>query len=448
MDNTFSRLSRLLAGAVVVVLAACGSDPASDLSQTAPDTEGRWVGSWSAAPYGPFPAGPLTGTLPPELASLTTPGAFEAEQAKDQSFRMVIHPTLGADTLRIRLSNLMGERPVTFEPVRVARRALPAVGAAILPSTDRQVRFAGESTVTTAPGAEAISDPVALDFAAGDDLVISFRVQGESGPMTWHAVSFDTQFVSAPGSGDRTEDVTGAAFPFVTLGWFFLSGVDVLREDSPGAIVMLGDSITDGAYQVPATNTRYPDAFARRLQAAGIPMGVLNQGINSNTVTRASTAASAGPPAVDRFDRDVLERAGVRSVLLFEGTNDLTAGASADAIFAGLRELVSRAQRAGLCVVMGTIPPRDDLTFGWDRTTMEPERQALNARIRAQDDIAAVVDFDAVLGNPLAPTRPNPALYFPDLLHPNSLGFIAMADAIPMQALVPPPAGNCGANTN
>jgi len=443
MKPTLARFTRTFAAVACLVVAACGSDTPSNAPDAGDTAGARWVGSWSAAPYGPFPAGPLTGTLPPALASLTTPGAFDEEQARNQSFRMVIHPTLGSDTLRIRLSNLVGGRPVTFEPVRVARRALPAVGAAIMPSTDRQARFNGEAAVTIPPGQEAVSDPISLTFDAGDDLVVSFRLKGESGPMTWHAVSFDTQFVSAPDSGDRTQDVIGAAFPFVTLGWFFLSGVDVLRQDSPGAIVMLGDSITDGAYQIPATNTRYPDVFARRFQAANIAMGVLNQGINSNTVTRARTDAAGGPPAVDRFDRDVLERPGVRSVLIFEGTNDLTAGATAAEVFAGLRELVARAQQAGLCVVMGTIPPRDDLTFGWDRATMEPERQALNTRIREQTDIAGIVDFDAVLGNPLAPTRPNLVLYSPDLLHPSSLGFIAMAEAIPIPALVPPPVGNC-----
>lgn len=424
--------------AMVLLLTGCtGTDSAQA------DAPSDWVGSWSAAPYGPYPAGPLSETLPEDVAALTTPGAFQDRQARDQSFRMVVHPSLGGDTLRLRLSNLKGDRPVTFEPVRVGLRALPAAGATIVPSTHRQARFDGAPSVTVPPGEEAVSDAIDLSFEAGQDLVVSFRVVGESGPMTWHAVSFDTQFVSAPDRGDVTESVTGAAFPFVTLGWFFLSGVDVLRPDASGAIVALGDSITDGAYQLPATNTRYPDILARRLQEAGITMGVLNQGINSNTVTRVGTEAYRGPPAVERFDRDVLGRAGVRSVLIFEGTNDLTAGADAETVFEGLRELVARARAAGLCVVMGTIPPRDDLLFGWDRTTMEEERQALNTMIRAQDDIAGIADFDAVLGNPLAPTRPNPALFFPDLLHPNSLGFVAMADAVPLVALAPPPAANC-----
>jgi lysophospholipase L1-like esterase len=425
---------------MLLVMGLAGCDSGSGEDGMAHDK--GWVGSWSAAPYGPFPAGPLDSLVPPLVGSLTTPGAFIGEQARDQSFRMIVHPTLGGDVLRVRLSNLKGDRPLRFEPVRVAHRAL-GIAAAIVPSTDTPVLFNGQTHVVIPPGAEAISDAVALPFADGEDLVVSFRLVGDSGPMTWHAVSFDTQFVSAPGSGDRTGSATGLAFPFLTLGWFFLSGIDVLREDSPGSIVMLGDSITDGAFQVPATNTRMPDVFARRLQGLGIPMGVLNQGINSNTVTEVDSEPFRGPPAVQRFERDVLQRAGVRSLLLFEGTNDLTAGADAAAVYAGLRNIMRRAQSAGLCVVLGTIPPRDDILFGWDRASMEVDRQALNEMIRNDPDADAIADFDVVLRAAIAPTRPNATLYFPDLLHPNSLGFIAMANAIPLEALVPPPAGRC-----
>jgi lysophospholipase L1-like esterase len=429
-----------------LMLAAC-SNGTEDLRANADD---GWVGSWAAAPYGPYPAGPLAGTVPAPLDGLTTPGAFADDQARDQSFRMIVNPTLGGETLRVRLSNLQGDRPVTFEPVRIARRAVHfplgaglGLAAAIVPGTDTAVSFAGEPRVVIPPGAEAVSDAVSLSFAAGDDLVVSFQVVGESGPMTWHAVSFDTQFVSAPGSGDRTGDVSGLGLPFTTVGWFFVSGIDVLRPDALGSIVMIGDSITDGAYQVPATDTRYPDVFARRLQAAGIPMGVLNQGINSNRIT-GDGSSSGGPSAVQRFDRDVLARAGVRSVLIFIGTNDLSAGREATEIYGLLQALTRRAQSAGLCVVLGTIPPRDDvLVPGWDRAAGEPQRQALNALIRADAEADGVADFDAVLRLPVITDRPNPLLYFPDLLHPNSLGFIAMADAIPLEALVPAPAGNC-----
>ncbi|HSW13662.1 MAG TPA: GDSL-type esterase/lipase family protein [Solimonas sp.] len=441
----------LLALWLAALCAACGSSGGvSTDSGTAATPKDGWVGAWAAAPYGPYPLGPLSGVLPipipAEIPLPPIPSYLPGNQAVDQSFRMIVRPTLGGETLRLRLSNLVGDRPLHIGPVQVARRLL---GPAILPGSSRAVLFGGQPEVTIAPGAEAISDAVDLAYTAGSDLAVSFHVIGESGPITWHAVSFALSYVGLPNASDTTGDLSGLTFPQPTMGWFFLSGIDVLAPDSPGAIVAIGDSITDGAYSVPETNTRWPDFFAQRLQRAGIEMGVLNQGINSNTVTREAVdtvSAYQGQPAVDRFDRDVLDRAGVRSVLIFEGTNDLGAGRAAEEIHAGIRDLSDRAHAAGLCVVVGLIPPRLDVIpplFSWDLATMEPQRQRLNELIRADTSFDALADFEAALALPGMPSLPNVALYFPDLLHPNSLGFAAMAQAVPLEALVPPPAGHC-----
>lgn len=429
-----------------ILLSACGNAPSlngNSASDSNTQAKTSWVGVWSTAQYGPYPNGPLQGTAPEPFDSITTPTAFPDNQARNQSFRMVVHPTLGGSMLRLRFSNLVGDRPVILSPVKVALRA---VNSSILPNTNTPVLFNGLPSAVIPAGEEVISDPLAFEFAVGDDLSISFMLEGESGPITWHAVSFDTQYVSTPDSGDQTDDVTGLGFTELSLGWFYLSGVDVLREDAAGSIVALGDSITDGAYQVPATNTRWPDLFASRLQAAAIPMGVLNQGINSNRVVAGGPGGASGDPAVLRFDRDVLERSGVRSLVLFEGTNDLTAGATAEEIIAAWISLIDKAHNAGLCVVMGTIMPRDDLIFGWDRATMESSRVVLNEWIMnaaSEGLIEGVADFASVMGLPLDLSRPNPALYSPDLLHPTSVGFYVMANAVPIDALVPPPYGNC-----
>ncbi|TXH05969.1 MAG: SGNH/GDSL hydrolase family protein [Nevskiaceae bacterium] len=426
------------------LLAACGSSSPSASGGVA--ARDGWVGAWAAAPYGPYPLGPLSGdaaTPVPAGVALPLPSVLPNDHASDQSFRMIVHPTLGGEVARVRLSNLVGDRPVHFDAVHLAH-SLAQNTPAIVPGSDVALRFGGAPGVTLAPGAEAVSDAVPFSFAVGDDLAVSFHVAGESGAITWHAVSFGVNYLSLPGAGDTTADPTGLSFTQPSVGWFFLSGVDVQRRDGAGAIVTLGDSITDGAYTV--LNTRWPDDFAHRLQAQGIAMSVLNEGINSNTVTVAGTPPGAefkGPPAVTRFGRDVLQRAGVRALVIFEGTNDFTAGQKADAIFAGIRSLVARAHAAGLCVVVGTIMPRNDLTFGWNAATMEPEREKLNTLLRAQTDIEGLADFDAVMRSPLDATQPNPAYYSPDLLHPTPVGTQVMADAVPLAALVPPPAGTC-----
>lgn len=440
------RIPAMLLVVVVTALAVCAcqnsSEPGSDSASGAVAKDG-WIGAWAAAPYGPYPLGPLSETLPADLPPIPT--LFVNDHASDQSFRMIVHPTIGGDQVRVRLSNLMGDRPVTFEPVHIARSLL-VTGPTLVPGSDVPVLFGGQSSITIAPGAEAISDPTAFSYQVGDDLAISFHVVGESGPITWHALAFNPNYISLPGVGDTTADLTGLSFTQPSLGWFFISGVDVLAPDSAGTMVALGDSITDGAYTV--LNTRWTDDFERRLRDAGVAMGVLNEGINSNTVTEEgidSASAYQGPAAVDRFARDVLQRPGVRSIVILEGTNDLAAGVSADAVFAGIRSMVKRAKAAGLCVVVGTIMPRRNTPLSpWDAATDEPQRQALNAAIRAQTDIDGIADFDAAMASPLDPTQPNLLLYFVDQLHPTPLGTQVMANAVPLQALVPPPVGTCG----
>ncbi|HEY0973187.1 MAG TPA: GDSL-type esterase/lipase family protein [Solimonas sp.] len=427
----------LLAFAAIAGLAACGGGDRSPATE-----KSDWVGVWATAPYGPFPAGPLGVLVPIEGPVLPPVPVFPGNQARDQSFRMLVHPTLGGERLRLRFSNLTGDRPLTLSSVRVA---VALLGPAVNPARDAVVHFDGRPQAVIAPGAEQLSDPVELPFAVGENLAISFHVDGESGPMTWHAVAFDVSYVGLPGTGDTTGDTSGLSFTQPTIGWFFLNGVDVERADALGSIVAIGDSITDGAFQVPATNTRWPDGLASRLQSAGIPMGVLNLGINSNTVTAApDLSVNEGEPLVQRFERDVLQRAGVRAVLIFEGTNDIPRGVTAEAVYAGLRAVAARAQRAGLCAVVGTIAPRLDVApYGWNVVEHEPVRQQLNALIRQSTAFDAVADFDVVLRNPVLPNTPFLPYYFPDLLHPNSLGFQRIAAAVPLEALVPAPVGRC-----
>jgi lysophospholipase L1-like esterase len=445
------QLRELLSGALLCVIAACGEringvdaavQHAADAVANAATTA-RWVSAWGAAPYGPFPLGPLTGTAPVDPLSLTALTLFQGQQASNQSFRMIVHPTLGGSVVRIRLSNLMGDRPITFSSVRVDRRL---AGAAVVPTGGLPVLFGGKNEIIVAPGAEAISDASSFQYAVGDDVSVSFHVVGDSGPMTWHAVSFGLNYVGPPGV-DVTTDPSGVTFALQpTVGWFFLSGIDVAAADSPGSIVAIGDSITDGAYIIPESNTRWPDYLAHRLQSAGIAMGVVNEGINSNKVNadkESKIPAYQGPAAVNRFQRDVLDRASVRSVIIFEGTNDLGGGAKATDVYAGLRNMIDRAHAAGLCVVVGTITPRGNTPIvTWD-AAKEAERQKLNGMLRALTDIEGIADFDKVMASPLDANQPNPLYYFPDQLHPTTVGTQVMANAVPIEALVPPPMGRC-----
>ena len=166
----------------------------------APAQSRKWVTVWTGSAQGPYPVG--NASAQPDLR-FVFPSAETG--ARDQTFRLIVQPDLWSTSIRLRFSNAMGARPVTFDGVFAG---LQWSAAAVVAGTNRPVRFGGKPAVTIAPGEEAWSDAVALPFVrdpaqaelAGRKLAVSFHVVGESGPMTWHAKALTTSYVTAPGS--------------------------------------------------------------------------------------------------------------------------------------------------------------------------------------------------------------------------------------------------------
>jgi lysophospholipase L1-like esterase len=212
----------------------------------------------------------------------------------------------------------------------------------------------------------------------------------------------------------------------------------VLAARPRGAVVALGDSITDGRGSIPDANNRWPDDLARRL--APLRIGVLNMGIGGNRVL----LDGLGPNAMARFDRDVLAQPGARWLILLEGINDLgvlTRDAPVTAqehaalvarLVAGYRQLVTRAHARGLKVMGGTLTPWGGSTYYHPDALNEADRQAVNAWIRGKDHFDGVADFDARLRDPAAPGQLLPLYDCGDHLHPSPTGYQAMADLVPL----------------
>lgn len=255
-----------------------------------------WTGTWEGAASGTAPA---------------LPGA---------SIRNVVHTSVGGRAARVRLSNRLGTAPLQLGSVTLALQ-LPGVptrpGAVV--SSVRTVTFGGARSLTLPAGRDVVSDPVALTVPADANLLVSVHTPGDSGPATFHRSALQANFV-APG-GDRTTDESGAGYTRTIGNWYYVTGVDVLRRSTAGSVVALGDSITDGTGSSFSADHRWPDRLADRLRdlPAGRRPGVLNAGISGNRVLR----EGRGPSALTRLDTDVLSRAGVRTVIVLEGINDI-----------------------------------------------------------------------------------------------------------------------------
>ena len=189
-------------------------------------------------------------------------------------------------------------------------------GRSIRPPTSRS-RFAAPAGVVIPRGAAVFSDPVAFELPALATVAISIYFGDISATtITGHPGSRTTSFIQSSNA------LSAASLPAATKTkhWYLVTGVEVLAETTSRAIVVLGDSITDGRGSTDDGQNRWPDVLAQRL-ATNPPtanVAVVNMGIGGNAIF-----GGLGPAAVQRFDRDVLEQSGARYLIVFEGVNDL-----------------------------------------------------------------------------------------------------------------------------
>ncbi|MEU6376059.1 SGNH/GDSL hydrolase family protein [Streptomyces sp. NPDC046909] len=346
------------------------------------------------------------------------------EAVADRGYRMVVHTSVAGRDPRIRLSNAFGDRPVTFDSVYAGIRR---EGAELVRGTNRRLTFDGSTSVTVPSGATVYSDPLPGRLPAGADLAVSIHTPDAAGPLTGHWMAMQTSYAT---QGDHTAEESGTHWADTIGSWLYLDAVSV--RAGAGAVVALGDSITDGWQSTTDLNRRWPDYLARRLQKSGnVVKGLANEGMAGNKVL----ADGPGQSALNRLDRDVLSQPGVRTVFLFEGVNDIKAhtGVTAQDLIDGYREIADRAHTAGKCVVVATVGPFK----GWPEwdPAAEAVRQEVNAFLRDSGEFDAVTDFDRILRSPYDQERMLPALDGGDHIHPNDKGMRAMADAVDLPSL-------------
>ncbi|HSZ38337.1 MAG TPA: SGNH/GDSL hydrolase family protein [Trebonia sp.] len=370
----------------------------------------NWVVTWGT---GLTPGGVLPGT---------------PWSGRGVTIRNVVHTSIGGSSARITLSNAFGTAELAVTGASVA---LPAsVAGTMIPLT-----FGGAESAVISPGSELTSDPVRLEIPADADVLVSVGVRPGQGPVTFHLHASQESYV-AVGDG-HAADVSRAEFTGRTESWFYVAEVQV-PDRGAGTVVALGDSITDGTTSTPGTNRRWPDYLARRLLAPpdGQGCGVLNAGISGNRVLLDGAAASpdcagAGESGLARLDRDVLDRAGVRTLVICAGINDIIWEPHYDAtpIIDGLSRIAARAHECGIRVIGATLTPACGFSGGLS-AVQETARAEVNAWIRDGSAFDAVADFDAVLRDPAHPERLAACYDSGDHLHPSDRGFEALAAAI------------------
>ncbi|HFF5967086.1 TPA: SGNH/GDSL hydrolase family protein [Stenotrophomonas maltophilia] len=405
-----NRLSQLTATALITLSSAASAAPAP-----------HWVASWQASPQPVWGADFLFPTLVP--ATL-----------QDQTFRQTARISLGGPRLRVRLSNAYGTQPLRIGAASVAAHA----GV-----TPQPLSFDGQPGVSIEPGQERLSDPLAVATDDRQALQISVFVPGPTPVQTFHWEGRQTSWI-APGDQSQTQALSGASS---TTARLFLAGIEVEAAASTCSVVVIGDSITDGATASLDQDQRWTDHLAARLASRGV--AVVNAGISGGRLLR----DGMGESALARFRRDVLDQLGVVSVVVLIGINDISWPGTAFArnqarptlaeLQAGYRTLAEQAHRRGLRILGATLTPFAGALPGtplddYYQPDKEALRQQLNAWLRSDSPFDAVIDLDAALRDPADPSRMAAAYDSGDHLHPGDAGNRAMAEAVDLEVLMGP----------
>jgi lysophospholipase L1-like esterase len=411
---------------------------------TAMFAQEHWVATWAASPQGPrfnLPLRPrppaataASGTTPPPSAANTGGSANQAPIVpapptfSNQTVRMIVRPSIGGRRAVVHLSNAFGSAPLRVGSVHIALREKDS---AIVAGSDRALTFSGKTSFTIPLGAEIASDPVDLDFPKLADIAVSVYVPGKDSSPTAHLTGLHTTYISKEGDFSGAPSIADAT---TRDSWYWLSEIDVLADRNAGVIVAFGDSITDGATSTSNTDRSWPSLLANRLAAnkATAEVAIVNEGISGNRLL----ADGAGVSALARFDRDVLSQPGVRWVIVMEGINDIgiaslsgpEAAVTADDLIGAQKQLIERAHLHGIKIAGATLTPYQGATYYSEDG--ESLRQALNQWIRTSQAYDAVIDFDLITRDPANPKQIRADYNIRDHLHPNDVGYQAMADAV------------------
>jgi len=378
---------------------------------------GHWVTTWGCAPQ------------------LTESGNVPAAPLANSTLRQFVHSSIGGSHLRVRFSNAYGTSSVTMNSVHLALAPATASGGngAINSGTDKALTFHGAPAVNIPAGEVVYSDPLDYSLPALTNVAISIyfgnlsstTICGHPGSRSGYFIQSGNVVTAANMSGGTT-----------AAHWYIITGIEVLTDSSSKTIAILGDSITDGRGSTDNANNRWPDALAKRLIAnaptAGV--GVDNMGVGGNGIF-----GGLGVAAQNRFDRDILNQNGVRYFICFEGVNDIGGGTTAASLIPVYQQFANKAHARGLLAYAATITPFGG--NGYYTTANEATRQAVNAWFRTNTVYNGVLDFDAVVRDPVTLTNIQAAYYSglnaSDGLHMNPAGYQAMANAIDLSLFTP-----------
>lgn len=368
----------------------------------------HWVGTWGTAgqlvePHNCPPAPGLGGN----------------------SFRQIVQVSIGGEEARLQLTNEFSKDSTEILAVELAHAKTAGSSYEIDESTTVSLSFNGKPSITMAPGDIITSDLVKFPMGNRQNIAITIHYgKASSTSVSGHPGSRTTSYIAEGNTNDFTNAVR-------TDHWYNIKGIDVMAPEKAGTIAILGNSITDGRGSTTNQQNRWPDVLSRRLLAneATQHIGVLNMGIGGNAILQ----GGLGPTGTKRYQRDLLDQAGVKWIILFEAVNDLgwcrDGVKTAQNIIEVYKEIIRKAHAKGIRVFGGTITPFKNNSYYTEDHEMG--RQYINNWMRTTKMLDGVIELEHAVRDPQDTITMNKEFLFEnDYLHPNAKGYEAMGNIV------------------
>ena len=355
-----------------------------------------WTGTWATAPQS------------------TTKANMPQTTLNNCAVRQIVRVSIGGELIRLKLSNEYGDGALQLKSIFIADAT---DSCSIDRKTASFLTFNGKRSVNIPAGSAIYSDPLRYPLGPLQRLAITINYQQSPTNITSHPGSRTTSYIIKGVANAKSDFSRGEHIDH----WFNLSNIEVYGNNNE-AIAILGNSITDGRGSTTNLQNRWPDIMATAMSGN---TGILNLGIGGNCVFK----DGLGDKAIIRFDRDILEQSNVKTLIIFEGVNDIGSSNGdsetvAQSLIQAYKDMAAKAKSQGIEVIFATIPPfkgHSYFTF-----FHEAARQTVNEWIRTSSE-AKVIDFDELLRSTDDPQRLKEE-WQEDWLHPNAAGYKAMGE--------------------
>jgi len=372
--------------------------------------EEHWVGTWATAPQ-----------LVERHNNPPQPGLT------GNSLREIVQVSIGGKRVRLKLTNEFSNTPTEIKAVELAIAKTAGSSSDIDEKSTVKLTFSGSESITMGAGEKVVSDAVDFKIGNRENVAITIHYGNTSETVSGHPGSRTTSYLKAGNTTDFTDAIR-------TDHWYNIQALEVDAPKKAGAVVILGNSITDGRGSTTNMQNRWADVLSRRLleNKKTSQVGVLNMGIGGNCVL----GGGLGPAGVKRYPRDLFQQEGVKWIILFEAVNDLgysrNGNETAQRIIDVYQQIINEAHQKGIKVFGATITPFKGNNYFSENH--EQGRTTLNEWIRTTKELDGVIDFDKAVNDPNNPQAMQKEFLFEnDWLHLNAKGYETMGNCIDLK---------------